>query len=731
MIWQRRARLLIAAFLVVFSVVVYRAIRPREAPPPVPPEAARTDPTASTETASGAWTFAKGQTLHFERLLTYPGGRSKAETVTLTIPDPPVKGVTITARAATQRDAEAGALGLVDLEGDVDVRTGDGLHVTTDTATYDSKAGVVRAPGLVRFERPGLKGSGQGATYDRARDELWLLDDARIQVVPESPGDEPIDVTAGAARVARPAHLIHFERGAHIARPDRVIDARDAAIHLSDDDRRVTLVELRGDARVSRPEGSPAKPGEISLMTSRDMDLAYAEDGRTLQSAVLIGDARIALAGEAGAAGRRISAARLDMTLAPDGTTVTALDGRGGVSLELPATGTAAASRIAAQTLRARGEPGGGLRSASFAGGVEYRERGRAGATDRVAKSARLEVALQPGFGAIDSARFVDRVTFTDGAWRGEGPAALYDPVKGTLALSDGGQAGAMPRVADDRATIDARALTLALDTRRLDAEGAVRSVLRPDAGTTGGDAAHLPALLSSGTPVFVTAASLAYDGAKSIATYSGGARLWQGDTVVRGETITLDQSLGNLTASGKVHTVMAITAKAPTPLGSTEEGKAAEPAAPKRGEASRPAKAGPTVADAGDLDYDDAAHRATYTHAARVNGPEGDLRAERIELSLAPAGGTLDRVEAFDKVTAILEDRYTVTGTHLTYTVADERYVVEGAPVRALEKRPADCLETVGTILTFLRSADTINVDGTDGNRSRTRPVPCPGRQP
>ena len=194
--------------------------------------------------------------------------------------------MTITAREATQRDAEAGSLGLVDLNGDVDVRTGDGLHVTTAAATYDSKAGMVRAPGAVRFERPGLTGSGQGATYDRARDELWLLDDARIRVVPQAPGDAPLDVTAGGASVARPQHRIRFERGAHIEGADRVIDARDAVVHLTDDDTRVKLVELRGDARVARPETSPAKPGEMSLMTSRDMDLdlrrgrAHARGGR-------------------------------------------------------------------------------------------------------------------------------------------------------------------------------------------------------------------------------------------------------------------------------------------------------------------------------------------------------------------------------------------------------------------------------------------------------------------
>ena len=288
------------------------------------------------------------------------------------------------------------------------------------------------------------------------------------------------------------------------------------------------------------------------------------------------------------------------------------------------------------------------------------------------------------------------------------------------------------PQVSDDRVTIDARTLTLALDTRHLEAEGAVRSVLQPGETKGPADAARLPALLSGRTPVFVTGARLAYDGAPV------GGHLHRRRAALAGRHASCAARRSRSTRAGATSRPRArCTRSWRSPPSrrrrseSKEGERAAEPAAPKPAGTTAPAKAGPTVADAGELDYDDAARRAAYTHAARVNGPEGDLRAARIELFLAAEGGTLTRVEAFDDVTAILEEKYTVTGSHLTYTVADERYVVEGAPVRALEKRPTDCLETVGTILTFLRSADTINVDGTDGNRSRTRPVPCPGRHP
>jgi hypothetical protein len=137
------------------------------------------------------------------------------------------------------------------------------------------------------------------------------------------------------------------------------------------------------------------------------------------------------------------------------------------------------------------------------------------------------------------------------------------------------------------------------------------------------------------------------------------------------------------------------------------------------------------TIADAEDLVYEDATRLATYRRSAHLTGPAGDLKGTRIEVTLAEGEGKLDRVEAFEDVTGVLEERFTTTGSHLTYFAGDGRYLVEGTPVRVIERRPTECQETIGTILTFTRSTDNINVEGTDGSRSRTRPVPCPERRP
>jgi len=710
--WQRWARLLVGVFLAVFSIVVYRAIRPRQTVERPVTDLSRVDPTAMGETAGGVWTFSHGETLRFERLLNYSDGRSRAVAVTLSVPEENGRVVTVTAKEAEQQEQKSTELGRVKFGGDVVVTTSDGLRLTTDEAVYDSVDEIVRAPGPVRFARGRMSGSGQGATYDRRRDELWLLDQARVNFAADEGGAEGLDVAAGAAGMTRAEHRIRFERGVHIERPDRDIDALTATVTLTEDESKVSLVELRGDARITRKAASVPSPGELSSMTARDIDLQYGDDGRTLQRATLVSDAMITLAGEGPGGERRVAADRLALELAPDGSTVTTLEGQEHVDLQLPATTSAPARRIRSATLSARGAGGEGLRAATFSGGVEYREIARGRTADRVARSTRLDVSLQPGFGTIDAATFAGNVVFTDGDWRGHGPSAQYDPARGQLTLDTESGGSTLPQVADARVTIEGRRIDLALDDRRLEAQEHVQSVMQPqEAAASGtGEGGHMPALLTEGQPVYVTAARLAYDADGSVAVYSGGARLWQDDTVIRADTISLDDQHGNLSASGHVHSVMTLATSSADSASTT----------PDR-----------TVADAETLEYEDAHRRATYRTAARVNGPAGDLRGERIELTLAQTEGRLERVEAFKSVTAVLEaGRYTTTGSHLTYLVPDDRYVVEGEPVRVVERRDTECLETVGTILTFLRSTDTISVEGTDGSRSRTRPVPCAERR-
>jgi lipopolysaccharide export system protein LptA len=146
---------------------------------------------------------------------------------------------------------------------------------------------------------------------------------------------------------------------------------------------------------------------------------------------------------------------------------------------------------------------------------------------------------------------------------------------------------------------------------------------MQPAATRSGTGAARTPALLADDQPLFASAATLEYDSQSRKATYAGRARLWQGPTDIRAESVTLDEQRGDLAAAGGVTSTLNLAA-------------ADGASAPARG----------TIARGQTLRYDDAARTATYTTGAQMSGPQGDLKADRIVLVLAAAARTLERID-------------------------------------------------------------------------------------
>jgi lipopolysaccharide transport protein LptA len=224
-----------------------------------------------------------------------------------------------------------------------------------------------------------------------------------------------------------------------------------------------------------------------------------------------------------------------------------------------------------------------------------------------------------------------------------------------------------------------------------------VKSVLQPapKEPPAGGTAVKMPSMLKQDQPVNVTAATLDYDGRISKTAYSGSAQLWQGDTSIKGETLVIDGKAGDLSATAVTSTTL---------LEQTNKEKKKERVR--------------STATAKDLKYEDAVRRMTYTGDAHMIGPEGDMTAATIELYLKPSGDELERAEAYESVTLREQQRKT-TGTRMTYTTADERYVIVGAPVKIVDQCER---ETTGRTLTFLKASDNVVVDGNQETRTETK---------
>ena len=693
--WQRSARFVIAVFGVVFAVFVARELKRRDAPPAMTP-VVRTDPGAIIETTGGNLQRIKGAredvSVAYQKQFTYQDGTSRLLGVTI-VTDERNGNRTFTITGKEGRLGKGDST--IALDGAVKLVGSDGMTVLTEHATYAEVDGAVRAPGPVQFTRGRVRGAGIGMTWDKTADVLTILDQAVVRIASDQPAGIGSDVTSGTAVFARRDKFLRFERAVRIQRGGQIIDAETAIMYLSADEKRIETVELHDHAHIT---SSKVTPGGLQAMSGGQMNLKYAADSESLEHALVAGDAQIQIAGGPGKPGRQIVATTIDIALAPDGSTPTALLGREAVQLTFPPEPGTAGRTIRAANLDARGEPGKGLTRAAFSGDVRYRERG--GDSDRSVNSGSLDVGLKPGMSAIDDAKFAHEVRFEEGKMAALSAAAHYDIDKGTLALSGTEPGALVPHVVNEQIAVDAVTIDVTLAGPKLKAAGNVRSELKPASnGAKPGETANdvkMPTMLKQDQPIIVVGNSLDYDGTSSTGVYTGAARLFQGETSIKGESIVIDNKAGNLGASGGVTTTTVLE----------QVGK------DKKRERVH------SIATAKDFTYDDAGRRMTYAKDAHMSGPEGDMTANRIELYLKPAGDELERAEAYESVVLREQNRET-KGSTLIYTTTNETYVVTGAPVKIVDQCQR---ETVGRTLTFNKGTDSIVVDGNARLRTQTK---------
>ena len=218
--WQKIARFAIAVFVLVFAGVVFRALR-RDAPSIVRPTSPRQNADTTAElgpleskrfTDDGKLKVAIKAKSEF----TYPDGRHVMKEAELTLPDRDGRTLVITGGEMEVTMPQKGddPIETAKMTKGVRLQASDGLVVTSDKADFDQRTGVLSVPGPVQFTRGRLSGSGVGATYDKNRDVLWLLDQATMKMAPaNNPRADNVRVTFRCDDFACRSHtaqLLHY-----------------------------------------------------------------------------------------------------------------------------------------------------------------------------------------------------------------------------------------------------------------------------------------------------------------------------------------------------------------------------------------------------------------------------------------------------------------------------------------------------------------------------------------
>ena len=685
----------------------------------------RADPEAVMESAGTEFVRSNGGVESFRieaaRQLTYADGSIRfAGGVTLEVPE------------GVDRDGFAmiGSEVFIDddqsdftVSGDVRMTAADGLVVQTGTASYAEHRNVVTMhdpAAATTLVRAGLEARAIHVVQDRDRGIITLEGEAEVRLTGDT-GRATVDITAPHAILGNADRYMHFEGGTNIRTGEMSIVSQTATAHFGEEETALESIELHGDVRI---RSTAAIDGGLRESRAEETTLQFEPATRQLRDVTLSGQSVIELAGPDGGDGSRIESATMEIMMAPSRTEVVGLSAAGGVYLRLPVTPGDPRQEIRARTLTATGTPETGLTGISLDREVEYLERNEASAdraaATRTVRADRLEAGVGRGLIGLLDVRFHGGVRFEDETRQAEAAAATYDLLGGTITLAPDGDAGGMATLVDGNRTFEAATLLeVALDGSRVSGSGGVQTVLTPPRddpeAVEAEDADQVPALLDRTQRINILADAVDYDHDARLVTYSGQARMWQGNTSFEGETIAIDNATGGLSVTGSARTTIQLV-RVDEESGSNVLSR--------------------TDAAAESFVYDDAARHALYEGTAVLRSDYGDLKADKTDVFLQADGRTLDRLVA-DGAVELRLDRRWATGDALVYHEAEGRYDMEGAPVEIVEEVEPDdsaetepsepmCRSTRGRALTFYRGSDVVVVDGREQSRTETSNGTC-----
>jgi lipopolysaccharide export system protein LptA len=624
------------------------------------------------------------------------------------------------------------------------------IRVLTSGVSFDRDSGLARTDKPVTFRWPAGEGRAVGVQYDSNQGTLQLEHSVELNLVPSmSKGSSPAESEAGQPPVAPEKALrvtgdsMQFQREAHTVQLLGSVRALQTTHELTGDSLLLdldTAFHVKHLTASGHPRMIDTDAQSPMTLDADEISAALTPDG-AVESILATGNVhgnRKAPAGEDG-----IEAGRVQVNLATRQNvprlltasgkvvlTSSSSNARGGTrrveseSLEIHFTKDSAPGNVlvenvntlaparaewqgmamlngkpAKQTMRMRGDRmnlqfagQNQLEQLNGTGGVEVtRQLGDAPEQATTSRELTAKFSTAGEWSTIDQ---TGDVHFREGMRTGQGDRAHADHAANTVALSG------MVVLSDGTMRTTAQSALFTQGSNELRADGNVQSIeLHAGAGS--------PANLAAG-PAHVSAAHLVADVAKGHATYSGGSRLWQGDSVIEADTVELDSPLHVLVARGHVRGVFPQAAWNP------------KGGAPSAG----PAHQGTDLwhVRGGLLTYWGQESRARIEQDPSADSSEGSIRAKLIDLFFAPgpAGSSaqqLTRAVATGDVTVKEEDRRG-TSNKAEYTASEGKFVLsEGKPT--LYDSNGDT--TTGRQLTFFFSDDRIVVDSEEGLRTLT----------
>jgi lipopolysaccharide export system protein LptA len=297
---------------------------------------------------------------------------------------------------------------------------------------------------------------------------------------------------------------------------------------------------------------------------------------------------------------------------------------------------------------------------------------------------------------ALDNVIQTGEVKIEEGQRSASADRATFSQVNDTLTLNGNVQY----KDASIGATLSSRTLALDRPTGQTTATGDVKTTYVEQKGTSSG------AMLSASRSVHVTAAQMVARSSTGEARYSGGARLWQGGSIVQAASIQFNRMSRTLEAgsegSRRVSTVFA--------------------------QPNRNGKQIPVEVLADHLHYDDGQRSAVFEGSLVVRSSDSTLRGDKATVILRPesersqsqkptssgAPSEVQSIEATGNIQIQQMSRRAV-GARLLYTADEQKFVLTGTAGAPPSIFDAEHGQVTGVSLTFFNRDGRVLVDSSN----------------
>jgi len=617
------------------------------------------------------------------------------------------------------------------------------LHLKTTGLVFNQKTGDAWTKEQVDFRVPQASGSAVGAKYVANDGVLTLDSQVRIAVS----GQTPSTITAEQATLRKAPREIVLRR----ARADSTTQrgqADQVTLFLRDDntlERLLAVGSVQVDSRGS--EGAPtqirAEQLEVHVGTRNAVqnamlsgDVHVRSDsaqpieaqagwaklefaGRNLLSKIRaeqqVSLRQRAKPGDKAAQDVQVTAPTMDFVVA-GGKRLARAETIGPPMILLAANDKEDESRVTADKFTATFDSSGQLNQVQGGANVRVLSKpnavGNVAQSDRVTTSDSITAHFRPGQGIVSLVQ-AGHFTYTSGTQHAFADQGSYKPADQTMDLVGS------PRIVDAGMETAAQSIRLNRSTGIGTAVGDVK--------TSYSDLKSQPngALLASSDPIHVTAQSMIAHNSPTMATYTGNARLWQNANVIEAPSIQFQKEQRTVIADSKgdqkVSTVL---------VGTDKSGKVT-----------------PVAVTSNHLAYRDSERKAHFEGGVTVRGADLTITAKQMDVFLqksdvgarasspvpesagqVPAGETpavpQSQISKLDKIIAsgsvvITEPNRRVTGDQLTYTAADDKFVLTGGPPSIFD---AEHGKITGVSLTLYRRDDRVVVEGNSSSPAITQ---------